>query len=57
MARGAPDFLRPDAVLLLELGGDQAELLGPELERLGYHSVDTWTDVDGDVRGVEAVRP
>ena len=57
VARGAPDFLRPGAVLLLEIGGDQAELLGPELERSGYHSIDTWTDDDGDVRGVEAVRP
>jgi release factor glutamine methyltransferase len=57
VARGAPDFLRPGGALLLELGGEQAELLGPELERLGYHSVDTWTDDDGDVRGVEAVRP
>ena len=52
--REAPDFLRPGGVLLLELGGEQAELLRPELEQLGYRSVDTWTDDDGDVRGLEA---
>ena len=57
VARGAAHFLRPGGVLLLELGGEQAELLRPELEGLGYVSVDTWTDDDGDVRGVEAVRP
>ena len=53
----APDFLRPGGALLLELGGQQAELLRPELAQLGYRSVDTWTDDDGDVRGLEAVSP
>jgi release factor glutamine methyltransferase len=57
VARGAPDFLRPGGVLLLELGGEQAERLRPELEQLGYGTVDTWTDDDGDVRGLEAARP
>ena len=52
--RQARDFLRPGGALLLELGGEQAELLRPELEQLGYRSVDTWTDDDGDVRGLEA---
>ncbi len=55
--REAPAFLRPGGLVLLELGGEQAELLRPELERLGYRSVETWTDDDGDVRGLEAARP
>jgi release factor glutamine methyltransferase len=55
--REAAPFLRPGGVLLLELGGEQAELLRPELGLLGYRSVDTWADDDGDVRGLQAVRP
>jgi release factor glutamine methyltransferase len=55
--REAPAFLRPGGTVLLELGGKQAELLRPELEQLGYCSVDIWTDDDGDVRGLEAARP
>ncbi len=51
----APRFLRTGGALLLELGGEQADLLGPLLERhLGYSSVRTWSDEDGDVRGLEA---
>jgi len=56
---GAPDFLGPGGSLLLEIGGDQAALLRPLLERLGYSGVAIWSDDDGDVRGIEArwVRP
>ena len=50
----APDFLRPGGALLLELGGDQADLLRPVLHRYGFASVETWSDEDGDVRGLEA---
>jgi release factor glutamine methyltransferase len=50
----APDFLRPGGALLLELGGDQADALSPVLERLGYGAVRTWSDEDGDLRGLEA---
>jgi release factor glutamine methyltransferase len=50
----APDFLRRGGALLLELGGDQAEVLPPILESVGYASVRTWTDEDGDLRGLEA---
>jgi release factor glutamine methyltransferase len=50
----APDFLRPGGALLLELGGDQADLLRPVLRRDGYASVRTWSDEDGDVRGIQA---
>jgi release factor glutamine methyltransferase len=51
---GAPGFLRPGGAVLLELGGDQADVLGPTLDHLGYASVRTWSDEDGDLRGLEA---
>jgi release factor glutamine methyltransferase len=51
---GSLRFLRPGGALLLELGGDQAYLLGAELARLGYVDVATLADDDGDARGVEA---
>ncbi len=50
----APAFLRPGGALLLELGGDQADLLRPELDGAGFGSVETWSDEDGDLRGLEA---
>jgi release factor glutamine methyltransferase len=53
----APGFLRAGGTLLLELGGRQAEALRPALVRLGYGSIETWSDEDGDPRGVEATWP
>jgi release factor glutamine methyltransferase len=50
----APKFLRPGGVILFELGGEQADALRPDLERLGYTEVDVHVDEDGDVRGLEA---
>jgi release factor glutamine methyltransferase len=50
----SPAFLRPGGTLLLELGGDQAELLGPELERVGFDEVQPLLDEEDDVRGIEA---
>jgi release factor glutamine methyltransferase len=50
----APRFLRRGGALLLELGGEQVALLGPTLERTGYTSLRTWSDEDGDLRGLEA---
>jgi len=50
----APAFLRPGGAVLLELGGDQSDVLRPALESLGYTSVVTWSDEDGDLRGLEA---
>jgi release factor glutamine methyltransferase len=47
-------YLRRGGALLLELGGEQAELLGPDLTRLGYLDVEVLVDEDGDVRGIEA---
>ena len=51
---GAPGFLRPGGAVFLELGGDQAEVLRPTLESLGYAAVRIWSDEDGDPRGLEA---
>ena len=47
-------FLRPGGALLLELGGDQAETLRGDLERLGYIDITVLVDEDGDARGIEA---
>ena len=47
-------FLRRGGALLLELGGDQADALADELNRLGYGDVGILTDEDGDVRAIEA---
>jgi release factor glutamine methyltransferase len=55
VVRQAPGYLRGGGALLLELGEDQAELLRHLLEQLGYRSVETWTDQEGDVRGLEAI--
>lgn len=52
----APKFLRPGGALLLELGGNQAELVRGQLDQLGYDDIEVWVDTDGDVRGVEASR-
>jgi release factor glutamine methyltransferase len=54
--RDAPSFLRPGGALLLELGGDEAELILDDLARHGFLDVSVIKDVDGDVRGIEATR-
>lgn len=51
----ARHYLRPGGALLLELGGDQARIVGDELDRLGYADLAVITDDDGDVRGIETV--
>jgi release factor glutamine methyltransferase len=51
---GAADVLRAGGWALLELGGHQAGLLEPELERLGFADASVLADEDGDVRGIEA---
>jgi release factor glutamine methyltransferase len=50
----SPRFLRPGGRVLLELGGEQAEALRSDLDRLGYVDVMVSVDEDGDVRGLEA---
>ena len=47
-------WLRPGGAIVLELGGDQADALGPELDALGYADARVIADDDGEVRGVEA---
>ena len=53
--RDGARFLRSGGTVLLELGGEQAELLRDDLARLGYADVVVLSDEYGDVRGVEAV--
>ena len=50
----APAFLLRGGTMLLEVGGDQAELLGVDLRHAGFTDVESWDDDDGDLRGVEA---
>jgi len=50
----SPRFLRNGGALLLELGGEQADLLRDDLVDLGYGEVLTLTDEDGDLRAIEA---
>jgi release factor glutamine methyltransferase len=52
--RESPRFLRHGGVVLLELGGGQAELLRDDLARLRYDLWSTVLDEEGDVRGIEA---
>ena len=49
----SPRFLRHGGALLLELGGEQADALGGDLDRLGYAETAVLFDDDGDVRGIE----
>jgi release factor glutamine methyltransferase len=48
------ELLRPGGVLLLELGGDQAEELAGVLTAAGFAPANVFEDDDGDVRGIEA---
>lgn len=50
----APRFLRPGGALLLEVGGDQDQVLWDDLQRNGYRDVIVLLDDDGDTRGIEA---
>jgi release factor glutamine methyltransferase len=50
----SPRFLRRGGALLLELGGEQADVLDDDLARLGYVDISVLVDEDGDVRGIEA---
>ncbi len=47
-------FLKPGGALLLELGGDQADMLGDDLARRGFHDIEVLVDQEDDVRGIEA---
>ncbi|HVC70605.1 MAG TPA: methyltransferase [Acidimicrobiales bacterium] len=49
-------LLRPGGSLLLELGGDEAELLQPVLESHHYTKVEFLLDEDGDLRALACQR-
>jgi release factor glutamine methyltransferase len=49
-----PRFLRRGGAIVLELGGDQADVLSDDLARLGYVDVAVVDDEDGDPHGIEA---
>jgi release factor glutamine methyltransferase len=51
----APALLRDGGVLLLELGGDEAGALRPDLEAAGFGNIAELRDDDGDLRGIEAM--
>ena len=51
----ASNWLVEGGHLLLEIGGDQANSLGPALKRAGLTTVQVLSDEDGDPRGIEAV--
>ncbi len=50
----SPRYLRRGGALLLELGGDEAQILRDDFEREGFGDVTSIHDEDGDVRGIEA---
>ena len=47
-------LLRPGGWLLVEVGGDQDETLGPTLAAAGFVAITPWRDDDGDLRGLAA---
>jgi release factor glutamine methyltransferase len=54
--RQAVPLLRPGGSLLLEIGGDQADLLHPVLDACGFGESEIVCDEDGDVRALYARR-
>ena len=54
---GGPSLLRAGGTVLLELGGDQADALQGDLDRLGYQGVSVVVDEDGDERAIEVRWP
>jgi release factor glutamine methyltransferase len=51
---GSARILRPGGWLLVELGCEQDGLLAPALAGAGFEAVRTWSDEDGDLRGLVA---
>ncbi|MBV8462794.1 MAG: peptide chain release factor N(5)-glutamine methyltransferase [Acidimicrobiales bacterium] len=56
LVSAAERVLRPGGRLFLEVGGDQAGLLTGRLAASGWVEVRTWSDEDGDLRGLSARR-
>lgn len=54
IVRRSPRWLRPGGGLVLELGGDQAELLDPVLRKAGFDPPDVLRDAEDDPRGIVA---
>jgi len=54
IVRRSPRWLRTGGALVLELGGDQADLLGPELRAAGFDTPDVLRDAEDDPRGIVA---
>jgi len=54
VVRSAARILRVGGWLVLELGGGQDRLLAPTLNAAGFGSVRTWSDDEGDLRGLAA---
>jgi release factor glutamine methyltransferase len=52
----AARLLRPGGSLLVEVGGRQDALLGPDLAAAGFERGRPWYDEDGDLRGLAARR-
>ena len=50
----SPRFLRDRGALLIEVGGDQSEILRDHFAQCGFQNVITLLDEEGDVRGIEA---
>jgi release factor glutamine methyltransferase len=50
-------WLRRRGHLLLEIGGDQPEVMVPILDDAGFGAISVITDAEGDPRAVEAVAP
>ena len=49
-------LLRPGGRLLVELGGEQDDLLADDLDAAGFVETETWRDAEGDLRGLVARR-
>jgi release factor glutamine methyltransferase len=54
VVRESPKWLQPRGSLLLEVGGDQPEILEPLLHAAGFKNVTVIADDDGDTRGIQA---
>ena len=54
IVRRSPRWLRPGSAIVLELGGDQAELLEPVLREAGFDAPDVLRDAEDDPRGILA---
>jgi release factor glutamine methyltransferase len=50
----SPKFLHSGGFLLLELGGEEADVLRDDLARYSFKDITVLSDDDGDVRGIEA---